>query len=154
MIVKGNNMNKNKGFTLVEVVVSFVLIIIVMIYLIRTITVVIDKNNELLIMEEYSVFEKTLLDKIYDDIENVDVLNITNQGSSIYFNEIGKTLLLDKESNCIIYDNVVYELPDLVYFSDDDSLNSVSTSDYFIININLKLDNKNKKFNIIHQNNK
>lgn len=56
-------MKNNKGFTLVEVVVSFSLIMVVMVYLIKTVVVVSSEETDLVIEQQYSVYQSTLLEK-------------------------------------------------------------------------------------------
>ena len=63
-------MKKEKGFTLVEVIVSFSLMSVVMIYLLKTIAVISTEQTNILTLENYSVYESTVLKKIYKDINN------------------------------------------------------------------------------------
>ena len=58
-------MKKEKGFTLVEVIVSFSLMSVVMIYLLKTIAVISTEQTNILTLENYSVYESTVLKKIY-----------------------------------------------------------------------------------------
>ena len=64
-------MKKEKGFTLVEVIVSFSLMSVVMIYLLKTIAVISTEQTNILTLENYSVYESTVLKKIYKDINNI-----------------------------------------------------------------------------------
>lgn len=147
-------MKNKKGYTLVEVVVSFSLILIVMIYLLKTIIVVSEKNSELLSIQEFTIYESSLLDKIYNDIDNLvaDNVSITQSSDSIVFNDIDKTLEFNKTDKTIVYNNVIYKLPDNMEF--DNTMFSVSTfSRGYIITVNLKLNDTNQKIYIVYQGN-
>lgn len=147
-------MKNKKGYTLVEVVVSFSLIMIVMIYLLKTIIVVSEKNTELLSMQEFTVYESSLLDKVYNDIDNLiaDNVSITQNSDSIVFNDIDKILEFNKTDKTIIYNNVIYKLPDSMEF--DNTMFSVSTfSKGYIITVNLILNDTNQKIYIVYQGN-
>lgn len=147
-------MKNKKGYTLVEVVVSFSLILIVMIYLLKTIIVVSEKNSELLSIQEFTIYESSLLDKIYNDIDNLvaDNVSITQSSGSIVFNDIDKTLEFNKTDKTIVYNNVIYKLPDNMEF--DNTMFSVSTfSRGYIITVNLKLNDTNQKIYIVYQGN-
>lgn len=147
-------MKNKKGYTLVEVVVSFSLILIVMIYLLKTIIVVSEKNSELLSIQEFTIYESSLLDKIYNDIDNLvaDNVSITQSSSSIVFNDIDKTLEFNKTDKTIVYNNVIYKLPDNMEF--DNTMFNVSTfSKGYIITVNLKLNDTNQKIYIVYQGN-
>ena len=110
-----------KGFTLVEALVSFVLIIVIMIYLIRTVIVMSNKNTELLAYQNFSVYETSLLKSVYKDIDTVydldDFTGLTRSGNVITFvNAQNKQMIFNTEANSIEYDKVVYKLPDNVKF--------------------------------------
>lgn len=141
----------NKGYTLVEVIVSFSLVMIVMVYLLKTIIVISEKNAELLLMQEYNVFESILLDKIYEDLDSVGNLTTISNENEITFNEINKSLKIDINNKSIIYDDIIYELPDNFEFKNDsyDVIN-IEDGKYLIININLNVDKEDKKLKIVH----
>lgn len=148
--------NDKKGFTLVEVVVSFSLIMIIMIYLLKTISVISEKNNQLLLNQNYTVFKGSLLEKIYSDMDelyNSDSITINDSNNSITFNEIDKVISFEQRS--IVYDGIVYELPENVEFNDVKytvNENSVLNK-YYVIDINLKVSQKNEILKIIYQSN-
>ena len=149
-------MKNNKGYTLVEVIVSFSLIMIVMIYLLKTIIILSDKNNELLLNQEFLVYESSLLDKIYSDIDSAELsdnVSITNNNNEVTFNDIDKTIKFDAENSSIIYNNIIYKLPDTVQF--DNNMYEISNfSNGYILKINLIKQEKNKTINIVYQSNK
>ena len=76
-------MKKENGFTLVEVVVSFSLAMIVIVYLLKTIEVVNSEENNLLIEQQYSVYQSMVLKQIYNDIGfNVTTAEIDKNDSN------------------------------------------------------------------------
>ena len=101
-------MKNNKGFTLVEVVVSFSLIMVVMVYLIKTVVVVSSEETDLVIEQQYSVYQSTLLEKIYSDISVAADMTVSSNGNTITITSKewvpnNKTISLD--NNSITYDN-------------------------------------------------
>ena len=145
----------NKGYTMVEVLVSFTLISIVMIYLLNTIILLSKKNNELLLQQEFEIYETTLLNKVYKDIDTVsstDRLNLDVANNKITFSAINKELSFDNENNAIIYDGIIYELPSNIQF-DSSIYEYITRDDYTIITIKLKNDDEDKNIQIVYQKN-
>lgn len=161
-------MNKNnKGFTLTELLVSFALLTVVIIYLLKATTNVMMKENDLLMLQEYNVFEATLLNKLYDDMDGLNDISIIGEGNEINFiigdlGSIYKTMSFVNGENekGIYYDNIFYELPENVKFKNDDFYNISKNNynvnnhikDYYIINIPLIMNKKNKSIKFIFQN--
>ena len=149
-------MKNNKGFTLVEVVVSFSLIMVVMVYLIKTVVVVSSEETDLVIEQQYSVYQSTLLEKIYSDISVAADMTVSSNGNTITITSKewvpnNKTIVFD--NNSIVYDNTIYELPDNCEFkSTRYSIVSDEDKSYYIIKINLKVNDKDKTMKIIIQN--
>ena len=146
-------MKNNKGFTLVEVVVSFSLIMVVMVYLIKTVVVVSSEETDLVIEQQYSVYQSTLLEKIYSDISVAADMTVSN-GNTITITSKewvpnNKTISLD--NNSITYDNTIYELPDNCEFKST-KYSIVQQENYYIIKINIKVNDKDKIMKIIIQN--
>ena len=132
-------MKNNKGFTLVEVVVSFSLIMIVMVYLIKTVVVVSSEETDLVIEQQYSVYQSTLLEKIYSDISVAADMTVSSNGNTITITSKewvpnNKTISLD--NNSITYDNTIYELPDNCEFKST-KYSIVQQENYYIIKINI-----------------
>ena len=147
-------MKNNKGFTLVEVVVSFSLIMIVMVYLIKTVVVISNEETDLVIEQQYSVYQSTLLEKIYSDLSVAADITVSSNGNSITItsNEwIPKNKTISFNNNSIIYDNTIYELPDNCEFNST-RYSIVQQENYYIIKINLKVNDKDKIMKIIIQN--
>lgn len=147
-------MKNNKGFTLVEVVVSFSLIMIVMVYLIKTVVVVSSEETDLVTEQQYSVYQSTLLEKIYSDISVAADITVSSNGNTITITSKewvpnNKTISLD--NNSITYDNTIYELPDNCEFKST-KYSIVQQENYYIIKINIKVNDKDKIMKIIIQN--
>ena len=147
-------MKNNKGFTLVEVVVSFSLIMVVMVYLIKTVVVVSSEETDLVIEQQYSVYQSTLLEKIYSDISVAAKMTVSSNGNTITITSKewvpnNKTISLD--NNSITYDNTIYELPDNCEFKST-KYSIVQQENYYIIKINIKVNDKDKIMKIIIQN--
>lgn len=159
-------MKKKNGYTLVEVLVSMVLIMIVMIYLLKTIVVLVNKNTDLLVYEEYTVYEDNLLKDIYDDIDIAydaeDFLGVENVPSEnkVLFKDLNKFLQINKSNRTITYDGKIYELPDSVNFIEKNgSVYEVSSlkkdiHEYYVITIHLKVNKNEEDIKILYYNNK
>ncbi len=149
-------MKNNKGFTLVEVVVSFSLIMIVMVYLIKTVVVVSSEETDLVIEQQYSVYQSTLLEKIYSDISVAADMTVSSNGNTITITSkewVPNNKTISFDNNSITYDNTIYELPDNCEFkSTRYSIVSDEDKSYYIIKINLKVNDKDKTMKIIIQN--
>lgn len=149
-------MKNNKGFTLVEVVVSFSLIMIVMVYLIKTVVVVSSEETDLVIEQQYSVYQSTLLEKIYSDISVAADITVSSNGNTITITSkewVPNNKTISFDNNSITYDNTIYELPDNCEFkSTRYSIVSDEDKSYYIIKINLKVNDKDKTMKIIIQN--
>ncbi len=149
-------MKNNKGFTLVEVVVSFSLIMIVMVYLIKTVVVVSSEETDLVIEQQYSVYQSTLLEKIYSDISVAADMTVSSNGNTITITSkewVPNNKTISFDNNSITYDNTIYELPDNCEFkSTKYSIVSDEDKSYYIIKINIKVNDKDKIMKIIIQN--
>lgn len=149
-------MKNNKGFTLVEVVVSFSLIMVVMVYLIKTVVVVSSEETDLVTEQQYSVYQSTLLEKIYSDISVAADITVSSNGNTITITSkewVPNNKTISFDNNSITYDNTIYELPDNCEFkSTRYSIVSDEDKSYYIIKINLKVNDKDKTMKIIIQN--
>ncbi len=147
-------MKNNKGFTLVEVVVSFSLIMIVMVYLIKTIVVVSSEETDLVTEQQYSVYQSTLLEKIYSDISVAADMTVSSNGNTITITSkewVPNNKTISFDNNSITYDNTIYELPDNCEFKST-KYSIVKQENYYIIKINIKVNDKDKIMKIIIQN--
>lgn len=147
-------MKNNKGFTLVEVVVSFSLIMIVMVYLIKTVVVVSSEETDLVTEQQYSVYQSTLLEKIYSDISVAADMTVSSNGNTITITSkewVPNNKTISFDNNSITYDNTIYELPDNCEFKST-KYSIVKQENYYIIKINIKVNDKDKIMKIIIQN--
>lgn len=165
-------MKKEKGFTIVELLVSFTLLTVVLIYLIKATTNMMTKENEILALQEYNVFESTLLNNIYNDTDGLTDLTLEDDNNGGLNIRVGNSETIYKNiyfvnsetEKGIYYDNILYELPENIKFKHQDnnalySLTSGTYDDensfvknYSIIKIPL-IDNGNEKeINIVFQN--
>ncbi len=147
-------MKNNKGFTLVEVVVSFSLIMIVMVYLIKTVVVVSSEETDLVTEQQYSVYQSTLLEKIYSDISVAADITVSSNGNTITITSkewVPNNKTISFDNNSITYDNTIYELPDNCEFKST-KYSIVQQENYYIIKINIKVNDKDKIMKIIIQN--
>ena len=147
-------MKNNKGFTLVEVVVSFSLIMIVMVYLIKTVVVVSSEETDLVTEQQYSVHQSTLLEKIYSDISVAADITVSSNGNTITITSkewVPNNKTISFDNNSITYDNTIYELPDNCEFKST-KYSIVKQENYYIIKINIKVNDKDKIMKIIIQN--
>ena len=131
-------MKKEKGFTLVEVIVSFSLMSVVMIYLLKTIAVISTEQTNILTLENYSVYESTVLKKIYKDINNAYNNDVKEENNNIVFtsNDFtsqNKTLKIN--DNGITYDNTVYDLPEGTK-CDSNKYSLIKKDNYYILKLN------------------
>ena len=147
-------MKNNKGFTLVEVVVSFSLIMIVMVYLIKTVVVVSSEETDLVTEQQYSVYQSTLLEKIYSDISVAADMTVSSNGNTITITSkewVPNNKTISFDNNSITYDNTIYELPDNCEFKST-KYSIVKQENYYIIKIYIKVNDKDKIMKIIIQN--
>ena len=147
-------MKNNKGFTLVEVVVSFSLIMVVMVYLIKTVVVVSSEETDLVTEQQYSVYQSTLLEKIYSDISVAADITVSSNGNTITITSkewVPNNKTISFDNNSITYDNTIYELPDNCEFKST-KYSIVHQENYYIIKINIKVNDKDKIMKIIIQN--
>lgn len=139
-------MKNNKGFTLVEVVVSFSLIMVVMVYLIKTVVVVSSEETDLVTEQQYSVYQSTLLEKIYSDISVAADITVSSNGNTITITSkewVPNNKTISFDNNSITYDNTIYELPDNCEFKST-KYSIVQQENYYIIKINIKVNDKDK----------
>ena len=151
-----------KGFTIVELIVSFVLVMIVIIYLLKTIVVAVNKNNDLLTIQDLSVYEKNFLSELYKDIDSVyysDTYDgMTANGNTITLEDVDKNLVFDENNNKITYADKIYQLPSGISFRKVNNkvynLTEKGNNPYQVLTIYLKVDstNENKDMKILYQN--
>lgn len=154
-------MNK-KGFTLVELLVSFILVTIVMVFFTKTIIVGVQKENKLLSMQEYTAFEATFLKAVGNEVDLLKNKTVSESGNTLTINgtsgnsTVSKNLsFVTSDEKSISFNNTLYPLPNNTDFVSNNgkyyNVYRVSTNK-IIINIFLKHDNTNKTISIIMNN--
>ena len=151
-------MNK-KGFTLVELLVSFILVTIVIVFFTKTIIVSVQKENKLLTMQEYTAFEATFLKSVEKETDSMGNKTVSESGNNITISGTdtsSKTLsLITTGEKAISFNNIIYPLPNSTDFR------LVNGKYYYvyrvnankiIINIYVKHENTNKTISIILNN--
>ena len=119
-------MRNKKGFTLVELLVSFVLITVVSMTLFRTTLSLQKKQQVNLAKNKYKAFTVVLNNSIQKDFLTDRILSIKTCGINCYdivYEKKGNiNLALNRETNVISYGTTVQELPDDYLFYDDISV--------------------------------
>ena len=118
----------NKGITLVEVIVSFALLMIILVGLFNIIMEVKSDVTDKQMEKEFKDFDNLMIARIQGDLIKNKVTsceNLSQDKKSIdcYFNGIKRNIKIDNGK--IIYNNVSYEIP---YFSNTEILSQSSTS--------------------------
>ena len=139
-------MKKEKGFTLVEVIVSFSLMSVVMIYLLKTIAVISTEQTNILTLENYSVYESTVLKKIYKDINNAYNIEVKEENNNIVFTSNDFT---SQNKTLKINDNgITYDLPEGTKF-DSNKYSLIKKDNYYILKLNFIVNNKKEEMKVI-----
>lgn len=144
-------MKNNKGFTLIEVIVSFMLISIVMICLLKTITVMNIQNTNLILEENYLVYESMVLKDIYDDINSSNNITVTDNNGEITLTSndfVNQDKIIKIYDNEIVYDDTIYELPDGIKLNNS-KYELITNDNYYILKINFKINDNDKIMKII-----
>lgn len=144
-------MKNNKGFTLIEVIVSFMLISIVMICLLKTITVMNIQNTNLILEENYLVYESMVLKDIYDDINSSNNITVTDNNGEVTLTSndfVNQDKIIKIHDNEIVYDDTIYELPDGIKLNNS-KYELITNDNYYILKINFKINDNDKIMKII-----
>jgi len=116
-------MKNKRGFTLVELLVSFVLITAVSFALFRTVLSLQQKQQVNLAKNKYKAFTTVLNNTLQKDFLTDKVLSITDCGTNCYeiiYEKNGNIqLTLDRENNTVTYGSTKQELPGDYKFYDD-----------------------------------
>jgi len=140
-------MNNKKGFTLVELIVSFALITAVSLAFFKTILVLQQEQIKNIAINSYKAFTVVLNNSIQKDFLNDNIEKIISCGENCYditYTRNGITRLsIDKENNTITYGNIKEKLPKDYKFINNieftSYINSYEGNDsYVALNINIK----------------
>ena len=112
-----------KGFTLIELIVSFTLITVVSISLFKTVLSVQQKQSQNIAINKFKAFQLLLNNEIENDFLKEEIESVNECGINCYdieFKEIGiKRLSIDKVDNVITYGSFKEKLPDNYKLIDD-----------------------------------
>ena len=156
-------MKKEKGFTLVEVIVSFSLMSVVMIYLLKTIAVISTEQTNILTLENYSVYESTVLKKIYKDINNAYNIDVKEENNNIMIrimsNILGSRNSESREHILHIKTATEMMLRQLVKVTDayplteadidSNKYSLIKKDNYYILKLNFIVNNKKEEMKVI-----
>lgn len=108
-------MKNKKGFTLVELIVSFVLITVLSLALFRTVLTMQEQQQRNIAINKYKAFTVVLNNEIQRDFLNDKIEKISSCGVNcydiVYSNRGVKKLTVDTDNNIVIYGSVKEELP-------------------------------------------
>jgi len=90
-------MKNQRGFLLVELVISFAFVIIVVMVALQAAFLVRDRHTEEILNTEVTTFKMNLFELLHDDLEELNTVAITSSGSGAIIN--GKTLSFNYASN-------------------------------------------------------
>ncbi|MBP3766473.1 MAG: prepilin-type N-terminal cleavage/methylation domain-containing protein [Bacilli bacterium] len=156
-------MKNNKGFTLIEVAVSFTLVATISIVLLQLVLslkeVYLSGDVKTTLLNKQGIMTKY----IYDDLNNKELVSITTCGLSCLTFRYGegtvKNLLVDPGNKTIKYGDYTLQIDNSSYFGNlsveyDETSSALTTGDDSVISINIPvisklLDNENFGFNII-----
>ena len=144
-------MKDNKGFTLIEVVVSFAILSVVLVYLFKVISVMDTRQTELLREQNYNIYISTVLKKIYSDINKANNISLRNEENTIIFTSDdftsqNKELVI--KDDALVYDNVIYEYPEGLRLKDI-KYGITNAENYYVVKIYFNYNNINKEMKII-----
>ena len=118
----------NKGITLVEVIVSFALLMIILVGLFNIIMEVKSDVTDKQMEKEFKDFDNLMIARIQGDLIKNKVTsceNLSQDKKSIDCNFNGTKRNIKIDNGKIIYNNVTYEIP---YFSNTEILSQSSSS--------------------------
>ena len=143
----------NKGFTLVEMLVSFVLSMIIVVLLFQLIINLKDVYVSSVIKTELLNRQNLMTNKIYSDLIDKQVISISNCNSSstcvdfTFFDGSDKQLIIDDVNNILSYDDYVVKLDNNSYFGsfsiNTSNFGNISNKYNKIFNINVPILNDN-----------
>ena len=150
-------MKNKKGFTLVELIVSFVLITVISISLFKTVLHLQEKQQLNLAKNNFKAFTTILNNSLQKDLLNDKIESVIACGSMCYditYTKKGKvTLSYDEKTNTISYGNVKEKIPKDYKFLDDIKVTSyIGTGDgfnsYLTVSMSMKSNFEDKINNI------
>jgi len=135
MLENGDNMLNNKGFTVVEVVVSFAFVVIILTSMFAVVINYQNKTDIEKVKSNLLIFKNNVLEVVYSDIVKGDMKNISSCGNKcVDINTKKESFRLesgidDDGNEYLNYRNTKYLLPD--------SKNGLSTINNFEFNFDI-----------------
>ncbi len=136
-----------KGFTLVELIVSFVLITVVSISLFKTVLSVQQKQSQNIAINRFKAFQLLLNNEIESDFLKETIESVDECGTNCYDIRLkgkgAKRLSIDKIDNVITYGSLREKLPDNYKLIDDITVTKYESTteginSYIFLNIPIK----------------
>lgn len=140
---------KNKGFTVVELIVSFALTMIIAVFLFEVLIEVkdifADASTRTAIQEKASIISKNISSILSSDENNITCNNSTNLGNC-QIN--GKSFRIDKNNNIVVIDGQNFDLPESVSIKNYSIQNACEENNCYL-NVKMVLDSANltKEYN-------
>lgn len=128
----------NKGFTTVEVVLSFALVVIILASMTALVVNYRDKVTDEEVKTQLIDFKNTITKVVYDDITENIYKTITSCGDKcIKFSgsEENKLLIIEENGTSGVPKGIYLEYKGIKYFVPDSDLNDFNTGEY-MINVN------------------
>lgn len=155
-------MNK-KGFTTIELIASFSIAMVILIFLFNVVLIMKDSyqnlNGETELLVQKDNLSYTINKKLHDK-NLIQLTTCTDTANCYLFNYDDNTsdkLIYDKDKKVITFDDYIFEISDSITADDitvneyyDDNTSTLYNG-YFIINIPLEYNKKDYSIKIIHQ---
>ncbi len=111
----------NKGLTLVELIVSFVILVLFLFGMLEIVLAVKNKAANEFVSRDMLTYKETLLKVVEDDLIKIGLNNATCSNDTCTLNlknAMVKTFRFDITNKIIEYDGIKYEIPskDRIYF--------------------------------------
>ena len=140
-------MKSNKGFTLLELIVSFILIAALSLALFRTVLSIQRIQKQNIFINQFKSLSVILNNEIQNDFYNDAISDVLECGTNCYdITYKGKgtvRLSIDRENNTIRYGSIKEKLPEEYVLYDDLDIEQYTSetsgyNSYFILNIPIK----------------
>lgn len=150
----------NKGFTVVEIVVSFALVVVVLGSMTALVVNYRDRVTDEEVITQIIDFKNTITKVVYDDITDKLYTSITSCGEKCikFSGEEEATLkIIEENGSGGLSKGIYFEYKGIKYLLPDSDLNDFNTGEYMIKvkNLSFKSDSTNKIYSVkipIHHN--
>lgn len=136
-------MKNNKGMTIAEFIVSFVILMVLVFSMMDTIIKIKDNNNDKEIQRELLQYKTTLTKIISNDLIEQGFDHVSNKNTSnndttiklIFKDNSSKDLVIKSQDKVISYDGKNYPIPNNSYISPVTSFDVKEENNFLIIDI-------------------